>query len=200
MATPFSNQISLWDQLENEESLAEVLQTALQNSGEGLSQMVGRPINIDVPKVKRVPISQVVNYVGSPETEMVGIYMLIEGDWSGQVILMMTHSEALYLVDMILDLPAGTTTQLEDLECSALAEACNIMTSFFVVKVFALTGSASRPSPSAVLMDMLGAIMNVVVTPVASQSDSLLIMEAAISDPSRVVLANFWVLPYSKDY
>ena len=200
MVTPFNKDISLWDQIENEQSLAEVLQTALQNSGRGLSQMVGRPISIDVPQVKRVSISQVANHVGNPEMEMVGIYMLIEGEWSGQVILMMSHFEALYLVDLLLDSPPGTTTHLGDLECSALAEACNIMTSFFIDEVAVLTGATSRPSPSAVMIDMLGAIINVIVTPIASQSDSLLIMETAISEPKRVVLANFWVLPYPKSY
>jgi len=50
------------------------------------------------------------------------------------------------------------------------------------------------------MIDMLGAIINVIVTPIASQSDSLLIMETAISEPKRVVLANFWVLPYPKSY
>lgn len=200
MVIPFNKDVSLWDQIENEQSLVKVLQTALQNSGRGLSQMVGRPINIDVPQVNRVPISQVANHVGNPEMEMVGIYMLIEGDWSGQVILMMSHFEALYLVDLLLDSPPGTTTHLDDLECSALAEACNIMTSFFIDEVAVLTGATSRPSPSAVMIDMLGAIINVIVTPIASQSDSLLIMETAISEPRRVVLANFWVLPYPKSY
>ena len=52
-----------------------------------------------------------------------------------------------------------------------------------------------RPSPPAVMVDMLGAILNVIVTPVAAVRDDLLIVETVFRDSSRTVEGRFWVLP-----
>jgi hypothetical protein len=42
---------------------------------------------------------------------------------------------------------------------------------------------------------MLGAILNVVVTPVAVVRDDLVIIEAELNDARDTVQARFWVLP-----
>lgn len=173
-----------------------LLQAAMEHAAHGLSDMTGRAITIDAPRVEKLPINQVVTHAGSPEMEIVGIYLLASGDFAGQVILMLPLAEALYLVDLLLGVPPGTTTELGDLERSALAEAGNLTTSYFLNEIAAHTTVSSRPSPPAVLVDMLGAVMDVVTTPVASFTDVLMIAETIFQDTGRAIAAYFWVLPY----
>ena len=52
-----------------------------------------------------------------------------------------------------------------------------------------------RPSPPAVMVDMLGAILDVIVTPVAAVRDDLLIIETVFRDSRRAIEGRFWVLP-----
>jgi chemotaxis protein CheY-P-specific phosphatase CheC len=52
-----------------------------------------------------------------------------------------------------------------------------------------------RPSPPAVMVDMLGAILDVIVTPVAAVRDDLLIIETAFKDGAGAIQGRFWVLP-----
>ncbi len=178
------------------ERLEELLPVAMQHAAGGLSEMVGHRITIDVPRVETVPIAQVADYAGGPEAEMVGIYLLIDGEMPGQAILMAPLDDALRLVDMLLGEPEGTTTQLGDLERSALAEAGNLTVSYFLNEIATLTGVSSRPSPPAVMVDMLRAILDVVAVPVASYTDELVIVETVFKQPQRTVGVHFWVLPF----
>jgi hypothetical protein len=45
------------------------------------------------------------------------------------------------------------------------------------------------------MVDMLGAILDVIVTPVAAVRDDLLIIDTPFRDHRRVVQGRFWVLP-----
>jgi chemotaxis protein CheC len=176
--------------------LDNLLPVAMANAARGLSEMLGRTVTIDVPRVEMVPIGRVADHVGGPETEMVGIYLLICGEMPGQAILMASLEEALRLADLLLGEPEGTTQQLGDLERSALAEAGNLTVSFFLNAIASSTGISSRPSPPAVMVDMLGAIIGVVAAPMAAYSDELLIVETDFQESGRTVSVHFWVLPY----
>ncbi len=185
----------VWKELLLGERSQELLSAAMYHTARNLSEMVGRPIEIDVPKVERIPIYQVAEHAGGPETEMVGIYLLLDGDLCGQAVLMLSVPEALRLVDLLMGEPEGTTMALEDLERSALAEIGNLTISGFLNAVAALTGVPGRPSPPAVVVDMLGAILDVVATSVAAVSDELFIVETVFQEPGRTTKARLWVLP-----
>jgi chemotaxis protein CheC len=196
MDTPLDEKMLQWEELEAEVNFADILQSALQNAASGLSEMVGRPITIDTPRAEAIPLGKVPDCVGGPETEMVGVYLLIDGDLTGQVILMLPLDDALHLIDLLLGEPSGTTTELDDLGRSALAETGNLTASYFLNKIASLTGLSIRPSPPAVMVDMMGAIFNVIASPLAAMSDKLTIVETAFQEPERTVTAHFWVLPY----
>jgi chemotaxis protein CheC len=167
----------------------------MQHAARNLSEIMGRTITIEVLVVETVPISQVASYAGSPEAETAGIYLLIDGDLRGQTIMILPVSDALFLVDSLMGVPAGTTRSLGNLERSALAEVGNLIVSGFVNEVATLTGLSLRPTPPAVTVDMLGAIVSVIPTSAAAVSDELLIVETNFVESERIVQAYFWVVP-----
>ena len=52
-----------------------------------------------------------------------------------------------------------------------------------------------RPSPPALMVNMLGAILDVIITPVAAVRDDLLIIETDFEDIKGTTRGRFWVLP-----
>ena len=106
-------------------------------------------------------------------------------------------TSAFHLADLMMNERPGTATTLGVLEQSALSEAGNMMLSNFLNGVASLDEMPDllRPSPPAVMVDMLGAILNVVLTPVAAVRDDLLIIETTFRDTLRSVQGRFWVLP-----
>jgi len=110
----------------------------------------------------------------------------------------------LNLADVLLAVPPGTSTHLGEMERSALAEAGNLVVSYFLnaVATFLKKPRLLQPSPPTVMVDMLGAILDVVMTPVAVVSDDLMIVEAAFTPGTstnggsdRAIQVHFWVLP-----
>ena len=190
-----NEQATAWHDVGSVSQLATLVRAAVQNATRGLSDMVGSHIITGTSEARVVSFGEMAAYVGDPESEMVGIYLLMKGDLSGQAILIFPLASALNLADSLMDTPPGTSTSLGDLERSALAEVGNLTVSYFLNAMAALTGKPLRPSPPAVMVDMLGAILNVVITSVAATSDDLLMIETFLQNPEGDFKGRFWVLP-----
>ena len=193
-----SEQLGVWNSLINGPRAQDALRTAMWRVACGLSNMVGRTVSNGEPRIETVPLADVPGRAGGPEAEMVGIYLLIERGLRGQAIVILPLANALGLADMLMGNPPGTATYLGQIERSALAEVGNMTLSYFLNAVAAHAGHVDellRPSPPAVMVDMLGAILNVVVTPVAVVRDDLVIIETELNDARNTMQARFWVLP-----
>lgn len=185
-----SEQKALWSRLVNGTGSEHMLGKVMWRVARGLSDTVGEFISNDDPLVEAIPIGQVAERAGGPEEEMVGVYLVLGGGLRGQTILILSLSNALHLADLLMGEKPGTATRLGAMERSALAEMGNMMVSSFLNAVAALTERPEllRPSPPAVMVDMLGAILNVIITPVAAVRDDLLIIETAFRDAGSTVL------------
>ncbi|MGI6208602.1 MAG: chemotaxis protein CheC [Anaerolineae bacterium] len=178
-----------------EDILEQLAGAATQHAAQGLSTMLGSPIRIEVPKVELVPLGGVCERVGGPECEVVGIYLTVGGDLPGHVMLITPMEDALRLVDMLLEVPAGTVEELGPLERSALGEVGNVVASLFLNAIADATGMSARPSPPSVMTDMLAAVLNVILAPVGLISDEMLLLETELHGPDRRVRMHFWLVP-----
>jgi chemotaxis protein CheC len=63
--------------------------------------------------------------------------------------------------------------------------------------VAAITGIPLRPTPPAVMVDMAGAIIDIIIATTGGLSDSVMMLKAKFILGGRAVQADFWVLPDS---
>jgi chemotaxis protein CheC len=179
--------------------LLEILQTianeGIINAAKGISTMVGQPLSVNQPKVKTINIKDIPTILGGPEIEAVGIYLKAEGDLPGHFMLIISIEKAFELADMLLELPTGTTTALGSLERSALAEVGNLSAAFFLNAVEDITSLSSRPTPPAVMVDMVGAILDIIVATTGGVSEHVLTFQATFTCGDRNVITDFWVIP-----
>ncbi|MCP4544418.1 MAG: hypothetical protein GY832_45485 [Chloroflexi bacterium] len=194
----------LWNRLISGPRSDYMLRTAMWRVARGLSTISGQTINHGSPQIDRVPITQVSTYAGSPEAEKVGIYLVMRGGLHGQALLILSISSALHLADLMMGDPPGTATELGAMERSSLAEIGNLAVSAFLntmarIKTIRTQNTQAlqllRPSPPAVMVDMLGAILNVIVTPVAAVRDDLLIVDTTFGNTPKTVFGRFWIIP-----
>ncbi|MDR3572559.1 MAG: chemotaxis protein CheC [Anaerolineaceae bacterium] len=179
------------------ESLQTIAGEGMHNAARGFSDLLGHKIEVTQPTVRLVPILDIQNYVGGPDVEAIGIYLRAEGELTGQIMLIIPYKRALELVDLLMEQPDGTTTQIGPHERSALGEVGNLTATFFMNSVASKTGTSIRPTPPAVMIDMIGAILDIIVASSSGISDHVLLMEANFTDAKRSVEAEFWVLPDS---
>jgi chemotaxis protein CheC len=188
-------QSTSWHDVGSVSRVEVMVSAALLNAARGLSELLNRPITTGTVQARVVDFGNVSEGIGHPESEMVGVYLQMQGDLSGQAILIMTLSSALHLADLLMEQALGTATHLGDIEISALAEAGHLMVAYFLNAMAVLTGKPLRPSPPGVMVNMLGAIVSVLATRVGEESDELMIIETILHDSEGLVKAHFWVLP-----
>lgn len=172
-----------------------MVSAALLNAARGLSGLLKRPITTGTVQARVVNFGEISTGVGHLESEMVGVYLRMRRDLKGQAMLLLPLPSALNLADLLMGEAPGTSTRLEDMERSALAEAGHLMVAYFLNAMAVLTGKPLRPSPPAVMVDMLGSILGVLATSVGEGSDDLMIIETILQDTEGLVEARLWVLP-----
>jgi chemotaxis protein CheC len=81
------------------------------------------------------------------------------------------------------------------MERSALGELGNMCGAFFLNSLAKMIGASFRPTPPAVMVDMVGAILDIIIATTGGVSDHVLLMQANLMDGQRSVEADFWVIP-----
>ncbi|PWH17741.1 MAG: hypothetical protein DDG59_07480 [Anaerolineae bacterium] len=175
--------------------LANMANIGIRNAARGMSAMVGEDLTVTMPTVKAVPFYEIPTLLGGPETEAVGIYLRVEGAIPGQIMMVIPYPKALELADLTMGEPPGTTKHLGPMERSALAELGNLTGSFFLNAIADKAGLAARPSPPAVIVDMVGAIMDVILATADVLSEEVLMVQAKFLRNGRETQADFWLIP-----
>ena len=180
------------------EMLNTIASEGIKNAADGFSGMVGRRIEVSNPEIELVPLLTIPKIVGGLEDDAVGVYLRFEGDMIGQIMMIIPHQKALELVDLLMGLEKGTTKHLGSLERSALGELGNLCGTFFLNSIAKTVGASFRPSPPAIMVDMLGAILDIVVATAGGVNEHVLLMHANFMDGIRFVETDFWVIPDMK--
>lgn len=180
------------------EMLNTIASEGIKNAADGFSGMVGRRIEVSNPDIELVPLLTIPKIVGGLEDDAVGVYLRFEGDMTGQIMMIIPHQKALELVDLLMGVEKGATKHLGSLERSALGELGNLCGTFFLNSIAKTVGASFRPSPPAIMVDMLGAILDIVVATAGGVNEHVLLMHANFMDGVRFVETNFWVIPDMK--
>ncbi len=165
------------------------------NAARGFGSMVGYELGVTKPNVRMVHLSEIPNLMGGPEKEAVGIYLRIEGDLTGQIMLVIPYEKAFELVKLLLGDDIPLSSELGRLERSALAEVGNLTASFFLNAVATKTGLSVRPSPPAVIVDMVGAILDIVIATTGGITEHVILLGSTFQYQEREVDCEFWVIP-----
>jgi chemotaxis protein CheC len=154
----------------------------MKHTGHSLNSLVHESFTLANIQIRHLPFEELhQEYLERPEEKTVAIYLRISDDLPGHALLVLNFPEALSLVDLLLDMSLGTTAVLDEMTTSALAETGNIALTSFLNAVAQLSHREIRPSPPAVVVDMLATVLEVMVTAVASYADELCIIEADFS-------------------
>ncbi len=181
-----------------ENLLEDIASYGTQSAADGLAGMIGKECLITDPEIHVVDILDIPKWLGRPEEEVVGVYLRVWAELPVQFILLLTFEQALDLADMLLEKPPGTTTQLDALSQSALAEVGNLTGSLFLNVMSSVSDISLRPSPPGVMIDMLGAILNVIIASMDDLSQRVLMFQTAFVFPEQHSKVDFWVIPASE--
>jgi chemotaxis protein CheC len=166
----------------------------LANIGSGtastaLSGMLGRSVDISVPKAQALPFAEAVDAVGPAEQAMTGIVLGIAGEMTGTVLLLVPPSDADAMCRML-----GVEPD-DEVALSALGEIGNIVGTSYINALASMTGMDIEPTPPATATDMLGALVATVLAAHAHAGDVALVLDSNLVVEGEDCAVSFLLVP-----
>jgi chemotaxis protein CheC len=177
---------------QEQRTLEAIVHRGLEDASTALSAMTGG-MNLTAPRIEFRPLNDVPNIAGGPAVVVVAVYLGIEGDLNGHVMMLFRLEEGCKLADLMFGNPPGTSQPPPDeIALSALAEAGNVCGSSFMNVLANRTGLKVIPTTPAVLIDMAGAILQTIVTELYLSGDDALTIETGFNEGVR---GHFLLMP-----
>lgn len=151
------------------------------NATTALAKMLDIKIDMNVPKVDLVDISEVPSIMGSEEDIVAGILLSLEGSISGMMMFLLEINSARALVNTLLQKPSDETKanspEFDEMECSALNEIGNIITGAYLSALSDLTKLTIVSSVPGLQIDMAASILSVPAIAFSQLGDKVLLIE-----------------------
>jgi chemotaxis protein CheC len=166
----------------------------LANIGSGtaataLASMLGREVELSVPRALALPLADAVDAVGPAEAMISSVVLPIFGDIDALVLLLFPPEDAATLCSMLGVEPG---TEVGD---SAIGEIGNILGTSYVNALASMAGMALEPKPPHVLTDMLGAIVASLLTDTVGDSGIALVLDSELDIADAACSLSFLLLP-----
>ena len=111
----------------HQETLTELINIGYGRAAAALSELTGRRINLDVPKIAVYPIQEIGKALKDVLSgEVASVHQVFSGPVSGNALLLLDHDAALLLNSLLLDSPVHSG-RLRAPEREALTEVGNIV-------------------------------------------------------------------------
>ena len=177
------------------DALREIGNVGAGNAATALSQIINRKVDMSVPKVSIMPLGDVPDVVGGAEIMVAGVYLRVFGLAPGSILFLLPRDSALYLVDMLMGRPQGTTEVLNEMDESAVMEIGNILAGAYLNSLSHFTQLTLLPSIPALAMDMAGAILSVILIQLGQIGDHALVIETEFTSEFEGVNGHFFLIP-----
>lgn len=166
----------------------------LANIGSGtaataLSQMLGRTIDVSVPKALALPVADAVDAIGAADTPVTAVLIPVSGDLQAVVLLLFQPHAAATLCAML-----GVEPETE-MGVSALGEIGNVLGASYIGALGSMTDLTIEPHPPQTRADMLGALLSSVVMGIDETREVALLLDSDLQfDDDECTLA-FLLIP-----
>lgn len=177
------------------DALKEISNIGMGHAATALSQLMGKTIHLQVPRVLLMDIARVPEMFGGAERMVVGIFLQILGNARGNILLVIPRENAIRILEKLLPQNRLRGNILTELEFSALKEVGNILASAFLNALGDLLRMTLIPSVPVLSLDMAGAVIDHVLIDLAAAGESSLLVEAEFSGDDEQLSGHFFLLP-----
>jgi chemotaxis protein CheC len=179
------------------DALREVANIGAGHAATALSQMIGGTIMISVPTINVSRLEEVPPQITAPEEPVAAVLMHMLGDLTGRTLLVFPKPTAARLAELILRRAAGSSTELGEMEQSAIKEAGNILSSAYMNALSDFMGMMLLPSPPSLAIDMSTAVLTTAYLQFGSDRDYVFCVESEfyMTDVDERLRGFFLLLP-----
>lgn len=180
------SQLNIWKKIVN---------LGCSNASQALREMLGVALDMTGAVLAFMPLDKIPFLAGNPEEVVFGSRVLFFGDISGQMLLILPMDSAKQLVDVLMGLTLGTCESFHEVEISAIAEVCNIVSSCFIKDLANFTYLNIRLTPPEVIQDMTATVLEGPLIALSLQTDKALTIETTFSAEGFQIKGYFFFMP-----
>ena len=144
-----------------------------------LSQMLGSTIEMSVPAIRVVDLSQLGQYMGEESAAMVAFELQGDIPHGGYILFYITRESAVRMTNTMLG-QTEINRPLSEMDESALLEVGNIMVSAFLDATAELLGYVMLPSPPSLTIDMAHAAMQSLIAQMQEETNEVLLFSTEL--------------------
>ncbi|WP_050614799.1 chemotaxis protein CheC [Bacillus testis] len=181
--------------------LKEIGNIGAGHAATSLSTVLGKKIDMKVPKVRVVSFDEVMELAGGAERVVVSVFLRIEGDAPGSMFFILSMEQAEYFVrQMTGDRQFSfQSPPYSEIALSALQELGNILSGSYLSSLSDFTSLNLYPSVPALSVEMAGAVISAGLLEISQESDVAIVIDTALNEEeensSNSVNGHFFLLP-----
>lgn len=141
------------------DALREVANIGAGHAATALSQMTGRRISINVPRLEITPLAEVAELFSEPDATLVAVLMQVLGDVTGRALLVLPRDSGFRLAEMLVRSPPSSVDSLGEMESSAIKETGNIVCAAYMNALSDFLGMIILLSVPSLLVDERAAVL-----------------------------------------
>ena len=176
------------------DALKEIGNIGLGNAATSLANMLNKKVDMKVPNTKFVSMVETMEMVGGLEEVVSCVALRVEGDITAQVLFVFDEKSSYYLIDMLMGMDKGTTTQMDEVSKSAIKEIANILTGAFLSAISTMTGLKIKPNVPMFAFDMLGAVLSTSLIEGGYVDDHILVIETVMFEKEKNINGKFFFI------
>jgi len=159
-----------------------------------LSQMLSSTVEMSVPKIRVIDVSQLADYIGDEPAALVVFELQGEIPHGGYIIVYISRKSAVRLTNTMLGL-TDMDRPLNEMDESALIEVGNIMASAFLDATAELLGFVMLPSPPALTIDMAHAAMQSLIAQMQEEIDEVMLFSTELMCEEHRIDSDIIMMP-----
>ena len=145
-----------------------------------LSRLTSREIRVSFPESQIIKLGEIPDLLGGPEAPVGGIYVGIEGDLEGGIMMVLPATGMLAFHDQMYGHPQGTCQCIEQVDMSAISELGNILAASFINAISNGTKLTVKSDSPEISVDMCEPVIDSVLARFSQPGERILFTKALI--------------------
>ncbi len=160
------------------DAFREISSIATGNAATSLSALLDRRVDITVPNIMVEALESIPDLLGGWEKAVTAVQFSVSGEVSGSILLVLSSSESLRLVNILTDQKVEQIESLDEMGISALKELGNIVVGSFVRVLAEGLKVRIEYSVPGFTQDMVGAILDEILARLSLETKHAVVVES----------------------
>ena len=178
----------------HKDALREIGNIGAGNAATAFAQFLNTKIDMTVPSVEIVPMTEIQEVTGGIEQRVVSVLLKVMGEAPSSILLVLSEDCTENLLEMII-FNEIDINEIGEVEISAVKEIGNILSGSYLNAINQMTGLNLFQSVPAFSHDMAGAILSSSMISISEESDYALMIETKFMNGNNEIEGYFFLIP-----